>query len=237
MSELLQHGNHPDSDQLNAFAEYVLPEHERLETLAHLAECADCRQIVFLAQHAQEADDRLLQEVPGRSGWWKNWRILRPAAAALTCGLLVVVFLQRRHPADLAQRSDVALESSAVVAPSKAEAPRPSAPAAPRPGPPASPSRIKKSAELPPYTAIWRRIILETVCLGSTEMCLLPMNNQSMHCPPALRRTVALSTPPLHRHLNRKKRKTACPPINGNKRPLYSLKINCSLNRPRPLVL
>jgi len=156
MSELLQHGNHPDSDQLNAFAEYVLPEHERLETLAHLAECADCRQIVFLAQHAQEADDRLLQEVPGRSGWWKNWRILRPAAAALTCGLLVVVFLQRRHPADLAQRSDVALESSAVVAPSKAEAPRPSAPAAPRPGPPASPpsAATKAASSLHPASVV-----------------------------------------------------------------------------------
>jgi hypothetical protein len=145
MSELLHHGNHPDADQLNAFAQHVLPEHERLETLAHLAECADCRQIVFLAQHAQEADDRLLQEVPDRSGWWKNWRILWPAAAALTCGLLVVVFLQRRHPADLAQRSDVALESSAHVAPSKAPAPRPVAPAPPQPGAPSLPSAAAKA--------------------------------------------------------------------------------------------
>jgi hypothetical protein len=146
MSELLHHGNHPDTDQLNAFAEHVLPEHERLETLAHLAECADCRQIVFLAQHAQYADDRLLQEVAGRSGWWKNWRILWPAAAALTCGLLVVVFLQRRHPADLAQRSDVAFESSALVAPSKAPAPRTAAPTVPQPGPPASPQSAAAKA-------------------------------------------------------------------------------------------
>jgi hypothetical protein len=156
MSELLHHGNHPDADQLNAFVEHVLPEHERLETLAHLADCADCRQIVFLAQHVQEADDRLLQEVPGRSGWWKNWRILWPAAAVLICGLLVVVFLQRRQPTDLAQRSDVASESSALVAPSKAEAPRPAAPAAPRPGPPASlPSATAKAASsLHPASAV-----------------------------------------------------------------------------------
>ena len=156
MSELLHHGNHPDADQLNAFAEQVLPEHERLETLAHLAECADCRQIVFLAQHAQQADDRLLQEVPGRSGWWKNWRVLWPAAAALTCGLLVIVFLQRRHPVDLAQRSDVALESSALVAPSKAPAPRPAAPAAPQPGPPASPpsAAAKAASSLHPVSVV-----------------------------------------------------------------------------------
>jgi len=37
MSEFLHPGNHPDADQLSAFAEHVLPDHERLETLAHLA--------------------------------------------------------------------------------------------------------------------------------------------------------------------------------------------------------
>jgi hypothetical protein len=145
MSELLHHGNHPDADQLSAFAEHVLPEHERLETLAHLAECPDCRQIVFLAQHAHNTDDRPLQVVPGRSGWWKNWRILWPAATALTCGLLAVVFLQRHHPADLAQRSDIAFESSRPVTPSQAQTPRPVVPAPAQPGPPpARPSAAAK---------------------------------------------------------------------------------------------
>jgi hypothetical protein len=50
MSEPFPHGHHPDADLLSAFAQHVLPDHERLETIAHLAECADCRQIVFLAQ-------------------------------------------------------------------------------------------------------------------------------------------------------------------------------------------
>ena len=37
MSEYLQPGLHPDPDSLNAFVEGVLPEHERLQCLAHLA--------------------------------------------------------------------------------------------------------------------------------------------------------------------------------------------------------
>src|SRR5258708_2983752 len=110
MSELF-HPGHPDADQLSAFAEHSLPDHERLETLAHLAECADCRQIVFLAQQAQEAQNPLPQALTVRSSWLRNWRILWPVGAALTGALLLTVFLQRRHPVDLAKRSDIALKS------------------------------------------------------------------------------------------------------------------------------
>jgi hypothetical protein len=139
MSETLHPGSHPDADQLSAFAEHVLPDHERLETLAHLAECAGCRQIVFLAQRAQEAESTLPRAVPGSTGWWKNWHILWPVAAALTCGLLVIALLQRRHPRDLPQRSDIALESSAPTPPSQALPPQYVSPAPPQPGPPLSP--------------------------------------------------------------------------------------------------
>jgi len=52
MSEQLQRGLHPDADLLSAFAEGVLPEHERLRCTEHLAECALCREIAFLAQGA-----------------------------------------------------------------------------------------------------------------------------------------------------------------------------------------
>jgi len=139
MSETLHPGSHPDADQLSAFAEHVLPDHERLETLAHLAECAGCRQIVFLAQRAQEAESTLPRAVPGSTGWWKNWHILWPVAAAFTCGLLVIALLQRHHPRDLPQRSDIALESSAPASPSQALPPQYVAPAPPQSGPPLSP--------------------------------------------------------------------------------------------------
>jgi hypothetical protein len=138
MSELLHYGHHPDADQLSAFAEHALPDHERLETLAHLAECADCRQIVFLAQGAQEAHDALPHALPGRNGWWRNRRIFWPLAAALTCGLLVIALMQRHRPTDLPQRSDVALESNTPAPPSQPLPPQPVVPAPPESGAPLS---------------------------------------------------------------------------------------------------
>ena len=114
MSEFLHPGQHPDADQFSAFAEGVLPDHERVEMLAHLAECADCRQIVFLAQQAQEAEIPPSDAPAGHVSWWKNWGRLWPVAAALACGLLVAAFLERRQSRDIPQKSDVAFESAAT---------------------------------------------------------------------------------------------------------------------------
>ncbi len=44
-----QPGVHPDSDLLAAFAEESLNDRERSLVLQHLAECADCRDVVSLA--------------------------------------------------------------------------------------------------------------------------------------------------------------------------------------------
>jgi hypothetical protein len=110
MSELLHPGRHPDADQLSAFAEHVLLEHERLETLAHLAECPDCRQIVFLAQQAQEEVAPVLKALPSGTSWLRGWRLLWPVAAAVTCGLLIFPLAHRRRP-EAAQGPAIALES------------------------------------------------------------------------------------------------------------------------------
>jgi hypothetical protein len=153
MSELLHHGDHPDADQLSAFAEHVLPDHERLETLAHLAECADCRQIVFLAQSEQEVQAPLPRALPSRIGWWKNWRNLWPVAAALACGLLIIALLQRQHPGDLPRKSDIAFEASTSVPPSQVGPLQPIAPAPPPSGPALSPkssARAKAASSLHP---------------------------------------------------------------------------------------
>ena len=40
---------HPDADQIGAFVEQALPEHEREQMLDHLAVCAECRAIVALS--------------------------------------------------------------------------------------------------------------------------------------------------------------------------------------------
>jgi hypothetical protein len=157
MSEFLHPGNHPDADQLSAFAEHVLPDHERLETLAHLAECADCRHIVFLAQRAQETQAPLADAALGRFGWLRNWRNLWPVAAALACGLLVVAaFLQRRHSTDVPQKSDIAFESAAPVPPSRAQLPQPVVPGVPPSGPaplPKSSTTARVASSLRPAPA------------------------------------------------------------------------------------
>ena len=96
MANPLQHGQHPDADQLNAFMEKALPEHERLATLAHLAACEGCRDIVFLAQKD------LLPEVPvaaeqNSQPWWRVWwRPALVAGAAFACLALVLVSVERQ---------------------------------------------------------------------------------------------------------------------------------------------
>jgi hypothetical protein len=148
MSKFLPPGHHPDADQLSAFAEQVLPDHERLETLAHLAECADCRQVVFLAQRAQEAKASLAHAPLGKRGWL-SWRDLWPVAAALACGLLVVAaFLQRRHPTDLRQKSDVAFESAAPAPPSQAQLPGSVVPGVPPSAKPSTAANVSSSPHI-----------------------------------------------------------------------------------------
>ena len=111
MSDLLQPGKyspgphagregfrrrHPDADQLNAFVEHTLPEHERLETLAHLADCAQCRQIVALAvpplEGAAEADSVsvvLPRFADSVLAWFSSWKVAWIVAAVLA-GLVVL---------------------------------------------------------------------------------------------------------------------------------------------------
>src|ERR1700686_561763 len=42
-------GDYPDANLLTAFAEQVLPDHERIQVLEHVARCADCRDVLALA--------------------------------------------------------------------------------------------------------------------------------------------------------------------------------------------
>jgi Carboxypeptidase regulatory-like domain/Putative zinc-finger len=94
MSEHIHPGFHPDADSLNAFIEGVLPEHERLECLAHLADCPRCREIVYLAREPVAP-----APVPATAGpvpFWKRWFAPIPVlAAAMVCVLLVSIGVYR----------------------------------------------------------------------------------------------------------------------------------------------
>jgi hypothetical protein len=90
MSELLQSGLHPDADQLNAFVEQTLPPHELEQTLAHLAVCPDCRQIVALS--LPPADDPLPR--PVHKPWFFRWNLVWPAVAAVTAIVFIIALVR-----------------------------------------------------------------------------------------------------------------------------------------------
>jgi hypothetical protein len=94
MSERIHPGPHPDADQLNAFMEGLLPEHERLESLAHLAECSRCRELVFLAQEPSPVPVAAKAVPP-----WRSWFGGIPVFAAAFAGLLLVAAFLYWHRA------------------------------------------------------------------------------------------------------------------------------------------
>ncbi len=111
MSEQLQPGIHPDADSLNAFIEGALPEYERQQCLAHLAECARCREVVFLAQEPAAAP----APVPLRS--WRRWFAPLPlsAAAAVVCVTAVAVWFYTNGPKPLAVASVARMEPAPMT--------------------------------------------------------------------------------------------------------------------------
>src|SRR6266849_4693576 len=87
-------GVHPDPDLLTAFAEKSLGERERTQVLEHLAQCADCREVVSLAipelEPAHAAPAR-----PAKSPWLR-WPVLRWGALA-ACVVVVGAAVTLRH--------------------------------------------------------------------------------------------------------------------------------------------
>ena len=131
MPDDLQPGLHLSTDQLSAFAENALPEHERLAALTHLSACADCRQIVFLAQ---QADPTLattpVAETPRRS-WLSLPQIFVASGAALACTLILALIVHLRP----GQNQPAAPVTTAQVQPPPALTPQPSAPPTPAQAP------------------------------------------------------------------------------------------------------
>ncbi|HTU43862.1 MAG TPA: YCF48-related protein [Bryobacteraceae bacterium] len=123
---------HPNANLLAAFAEKRLLAHEREELLAHLAECADCREVLALTSVTD-------QGVPAKR-LSPAWRWM--AAAAAACLILTGVWGLRlmsllapnkaMPPAAITSPNDIALSSAPadIVQPQIAPAPK----AAARPG-------------------------------------------------------------------------------------------------------
>jgi len=97
MPDDFQPGPHLSPDELSAFAENVLPEHERLAALTHLADCPDCRKTLFLAQ---QADPSLAVPKPfvptPRRAWFTLPQLFVAAGAALACTLILALIVHLR---------------------------------------------------------------------------------------------------------------------------------------------
>jgi hypothetical protein len=91
MSEILQAGQHPDADQLNAFVEHTLPAHELQQTLAHLANCPACRQIVALS--LPPADESPVLQPAIRPRWLTRWHPAWAGIPAFAALILVILFV------------------------------------------------------------------------------------------------------------------------------------------------
>jgi hypothetical protein len=131
MNQTFQPGLHPDADQLAAFAEQALPLHEREQTLAHLAVCGDCRQIVFLAQAAVPEQVARIATATARRPWFSGWNLLWPAVAALAGIVGFSVYLGRVRITD--RRPQTITTATASAPPPPAAAPQPIAHTVDRP--------------------------------------------------------------------------------------------------------
>ncbi len=77
---------HPDADVLTAFIEQALTDRERLSVRQHIADCAECRDVVALALPG--AEDMLRAPQRGRRMSWLALPVLRWSAAA---AVLVII--------------------------------------------------------------------------------------------------------------------------------------------------
>jgi len=119
---------HPDAESFNAFAEHLLPEHERQPILAHLATCARCRQILSLAQDAAEPEPQaavghVLLAYPKRQT--ANSRLAWGALAACAALATISIVLYPRHPAHTSEQAKIEVPRRTSASP---QAPPPTAP-------------------------------------------------------------------------------------------------------------
>lgn len=108
-------GRHPDADLLAGFAEQTLLPTEREGVLAHLSTCAECREVVALAQ-PEAAELAAPQPTGVKRSWWAlpsfQYGAVAAALAAVAVGLMLlreperpaaVAKLEGNQPASVAE--------------------------------------------------------------------------------------------------------------------------------------
>lgn len=88
-------GVHLDPNLISAFAENSLPGDARAQILEHIAQCADCCEVVFLSSPDQVATLPALAAVPSN---WLTWPVLRWGAAVAAVVVVVAAVTLHRQP-------------------------------------------------------------------------------------------------------------------------------------------
>src|SRR5215469_4122045 len=113
-----QPGPHPDPDLLAAFSERSLSDRDRNLVLAHLAQCAECREVVVLSTPLSEA----VPQPSATRTLWLGWPALRWGALAACAALVVAaVSLRRFESRSFAPPSHVAYSIAGPVSHSPAQ--------------------------------------------------------------------------------------------------------------------
>lgn len=96
MARQATRGSHPEAELLSALADNSLPDGERRQVLGHLADCADCRQVLYLSLDEGGQAQKVLALAPDRSPrvrWL--WGALFASLALLTAVTLATY--ERSH--------------------------------------------------------------------------------------------------------------------------------------------
>lgn len=142
MNQSFQSGMHPDADQLCIFVEGAATGRERERMLAHLAECAECRDAVFLMQRPAEAPPA--EKEVSKEWVWQRWLLpVGLAGAVLACVLAaVLVYVRPRTRIPESVQRSAAKREPEAGANGKTSVPSASA------GPTAQPEKVESSSGL-----------------------------------------------------------------------------------------
>ncbi len=114
MSDESLRQQHPDADLLAGFAESRLTQHERESVLSHLAVCARCRQLVFLAHQVEPTPDPQISYQKPRSLWRRHWfPLLASASAVVVLATISFSWFGQLHKQTAPKSGEVAQQRSA----------------------------------------------------------------------------------------------------------------------------
>jgi len=108
---------HPDPNLISAFVENSLPGDSRAQIVQHLAQCADCREVVFLSSPNQTAALPAAVFAPSR---WLTWPVLRWGAAVAAVVVVVAAVSLHRQSGGVSTSSGSMQQTDASIATEKA---------------------------------------------------------------------------------------------------------------------